>query len=73
MPDIVGYDPDKDYLLDPQYREQKTLYKCDGCGRCISGKERFFQLVLKKDFVVLCEDCYNEITECIAEDISYGN
>ncbi len=68
MADIAGYDPDKDYLLDPQQRDAFTL-RCDWCGHDIYGGECFSRVpsplwvrnAVGKEEITFCSDCLHEI------------
>ena len=68
MADITGYDPDKDYLIDPQQRDAFTL-RCDWCGHDVYSGEHFSRVpaplwvrnATGKDEITFCSDCMNEI------------
>lgn len=70
MADITGYDPDKDYLIDPQQRDAFTI-RCDWCGHDIYNGEHFSRAPAPlwvrektgKGEITFCADCLNEITE----------
>ena len=79
--DIAGFDPDKDYLYDPQ---QKDTFpgRCDCCGHLIQRKDLFFRLELpvwlckaaKKDELIICEICKAELDKTESEwvGVRYG-
>ena len=81
MADIAGYDPDKDYLLDPQQRDAFTL-RCDWCGHDVYSGEHFSRVpaplwvrnAIGKEEITFCSDCLHEIMDEIAilEDIRDG-
>ena len=68
----IGFDPDKDYLLDPQMKDTKVAI-CDCCGHQIFPGELYYELyicrglsqVVGKDSLILCKDCECEIEERI--------
>lgn len=82
MADITGYDPDKDYLIDPQQRDTLTL-RCGWCGHDIYSGERFSRVpaplwarnATGDDEITYCSDCLHEIMNNVAtlEVIRYGN
>ena len=61
MADITGYDPDKDYLLDPKWRDARIRAVCGCCGHDIYEWEDYYELDVKKDVLVVCQDCFDEI------------
>lgn len=81
MADIVGYDPDKDYLSDPHQRDALTL-RCDWCGHDIYSGETFSRVpsplwvrnAVGKDEITFCLDCLHEIENEKAEfvGVRYG-
>ena len=81
MADITGYDPDKDYLFDPQQRDAFAI-RCGWCGHDIYSGEHFSRVpaplwarnATGEDEVMFCSDCLREIMDEIAilEDIRYG-
>ena len=72
------------YLAPPR-REDRREAECDTwdeqfpvCGCCgdkLRGGDKFFQLVLKTQKVLLCQFCAEEMIEhpCYVEDVEYGN
>ena len=78
---IVGYDPDKDYLLDPQQRETFPG-RCDCCGHLIQRGDRFYRLDLpkwlcdatKKGELMICDFCKADLDRTEAElvGVRYG-
>ena len=68
----IGFDPDKDYLLDPQMKETKFAV-CDCCGHQIFPGELYYERylcrglsqVVGKDSLILCKDCECEVREYI--------
>lgn len=66
MADIAGYDPDKDYLLDPQQRDVKIRAVCGCCGHNIYEWEDYYELDVKKDVLIVCSDCREEMREVVA-------
>lgn len=63
---IVGYDPDKDYMIDPQQRPERIRAVCGCCGHNIYAWEDYFELDVKKDVLVVCQDCFDEIRVVVA-------
>jgi hypothetical protein len=63
MADIAGYDPDKDYLDDPQQRDAEIRGVCDCCGHDIYVWEDYYELDVKKDVLIICTDCKEEMRE----------
>lgn len=57
---MVGFDPNKDHLLDPQQRRQSKLI-CGCCRRQIYFGEVFYQLIALTAEMPICTDCYREI------------
>ena len=62
----VGIDPDKDYLIDPQQRPERIRAVCGCCGHNIYVWEDYFELDVKKDVLVVCQDCFDEIRVVVA-------
>lgn len=62
---MVGYDPDKDYLLDPQQKKDK-LPRCWCCRRQIIFGEVYYTVFVKSSELELCCDCYKDITDSCA-------
>lgn len=62
----VGIDPDKDYLFDPQQRDARIRAVCGCCGHNIYAWEDYFELDVKKDVLVVCQDCFDEIRVVVA-------
>lgn len=56
----IGFDPDKDYLLDPQMKET-TFATCDCCGHQIFPGDK----IHVAQFFVVCHSCYEELGENI--------
>ena len=57
---MVGYDPDKDYLLDPQQKKDK-FPRCKVCRRQIFYGEVFYDYSGSLGDGYLCSDCFAEI------------
>jgi hypothetical protein len=53
MRNIVGVNPDYDYLLDPQMAESGD--RCDRCGCSLYGGGR------QTEYETLCEDCWEDL------------
>ena len=66
MSNNVGIDPDKDYLDDPQWRDVKIRAVCGCCGHNIYEWEDYFELDVKKDVLVVCQECFEEIRLVVA-------
>lgn len=70
--DDIGFDPDKDYLFDPQMKEEKFT-RCDCCGHQIFRGEVYYALpvscflsgIIGNDYLTICADCRREIRENI--------
>lgn len=81
MADIVGYDPDKDYLLDPQQLDTFPG-RCDCCGHLIHRGDLFYRLDLpkwlcdaaKKSELMICDSCKADLDKTDAEwvGVRYG-
>lgn len=73
--DIIGIDPDKDYLLDPQQDPRADDFPvCGCCGRLMYQGERFWALMVHGSELFVCADCRDamEQVECTVEEIRYG-
>ena len=48
---------------------------CDCCGARIYPGSKFYQLEVRKDALIVCEECASEMMDnpCYVEDASYGN
>ena len=57
---MVGYDPDKDYLLDPQQMKDK-FPRCKGCRRQIFFGEVYYEYFGPLGEGEICSDCFAEI------------
>lgn len=72
---IIGIDPDCDYLLDKQQGLRPDHYPvCDCCGNTVHPGESLYILGVKKDALNVCSDCKAEMeeNECIVEGMRYG-
>lgn len=73
---MIGIDPDYDYLYDPQQdRRVRRFPICDCCGARIYPGSQFYPLEVRKDALIVCEECASEMMDnpCYVEDVSYGN
>lgn len=66
MSNNVGIDPDKNYLDDPQQRPERIRAVCGCCGHNIYAWEDYFELDVKKDVLVVCQECFEEIRLVVA-------
>lgn len=57
---MIGFDPNKDHLLDPQQKPDSGL-QCGGCGRQIYYGERFYALTTMAAEITICHDCYTAL------------
>lgn len=57
---MIGFDPNKDHLYDPQQRRQSKLI-CGGCRRQIFYGEVYYTLIASVSEIDICADCYREI------------
>ena len=57
---MVGFDPNKDHLLDPQQKPGRGL-QCGGCGRQIYYGEIFYELITIAAEITICHDCYTAL------------
>lgn len=63
----VGINPDYDFLFDRQQKPPNLFAVCDCCGHGILLGETFYRIGVQKDVMCICEDCYAEIAEEVAE------
>ena len=66
---MIGYNPQADYLLDPQQRPDK-LPRCGICKRQIYYGEVYYTMFIGASEINICSDCYSEIgcSSVIMED-----
>ena len=57
---MVGFNPNKDHLLDPQQRRESKLI-CGGCRRQIYFGEVFYTLIANVSEMNICTDCQREL------------
>ena len=57
MGEIIGYNQDYDYLLDPQARDRKVLETCSCCERPIYDGEAFVRFCAGRNIVNICGSC----------------
>ena len=62
---MIGYDPNKDHLLDPQQSRQ-SKFMCGGCRRQIYFGEVFYTLIANVSEITICTDCYREIEQSVS-------
>lgn len=62
---MVGYDPDMDYLLDPQQKKDK-FPRCLCCRRQIIFGEAYYTVFVKSSEREICCDCYEDVTDSYA-------
>ena len=66
MGNIIGFDPDFDYLLDPQARDRKLFEECCACGSAICRGDSFIRFCAGRTVVTLCDRCALTMESCIA-------
>ena len=57
---VVGFNPDKDYLLDPQQKPDSG-FRCGGCGRQIYFGEVYYEMFVMESDITICSDCYKAL------------
>ena len=70
---------------DPVYQEERRQAEwdrramrfpiCDCCGARIYPGSQFYALEVRKDDLIVCEECASEMMDnpCYVEDAEYGN
>lgn len=59
---MVGYDPDKDYLFDPQQRPDNRL-RCGCCRRQIFFAEVYYTMFTGRQEMNICSGCFSEVEQ----------
>lgn len=57
MENIIGYDPGKDYLLDPQARPQAPFIRCAACNDRIEDGDLYFTFCIAGKDIPICGFC----------------
>lgn len=70
---MVGVDPERDCLLDPQQKPGEWPV-CGCCGHHIYSGEFFWILNRIKEEIVVCSDCKAEMDSsvCTVQDVCYA-
>lgn len=62
---MIGFDPDKDYLLDPQQEPDNRL-RCGFCRRQIFLGEVYYLMIVHSQEMHVCSDCFSELEQSAA-------